>query len=317
MTRYLTRRLAISILVVIGISVIVFVLLHVIAGPPGRVVLGPRASAAAVQAFNRDHGFDRALAVQYVDYARGLLHGDLGYSYKLNASVTTLLRQNAGRSAMLSLAGLIVALLIAVPLGIYQAVKRNKAIDHVATAATFALYATPQFLLGLLLIAVFSQFWHIFPAQAAQSHSAFVVFTDPKAMALPIVTLAATSIAVFSRYQRSSALDQLAQDYIRVARAKGLSERMVLTRHLLRNACLPLITLIGLSIPALLAGNLIVEFLFNYPGLGLLFLNSLQRQDYPVVLAYTFIGGVLTVLGNLAADAAVSIADPRVDVTGR
>jgi peptide/nickel transport system permease protein len=314
MVGYLVRRLAVSIVVVIGISIAVFVLLHLVEGNPGRAVLGPRASLAAVNAFNRDHGFDRSLTAQYASYIGQLLHGNLGYSYKLNQSVGRLLEQNAGRSAMLSLAALVVALAVAVPLGIAQAVRRNSVTDHVATTVSFTLYSTPQFLLGLVLIALFAQTWHLFPAEAPQSNSSLVVFTDPRAMTLPVFTLAATSLASFSRYQRSATLDQLAQDYIRVARAKGLSEWLVLTRHLLRNACLPVITLIGLSVPLLLAGNLVVESLFNYPGLGLLFLNSLQREDYPVLLAYTLIGGVLTVLGNLAADLALSVADPRIDL---
>ena len=131
-------------------------------------------------------------------------------------------------------------------------------------------------------------------------------------MTLPIVTLAAINVASFSRYMRSSALDNLAQDYIRLARAKGLSQRAVLFRHLLRNACLPIITLVGLSIPNLLAGNLLIEVLFNIQGLGLLFYTALGNQDYNILLAYTVLGGVLTVLGNLMADVAVSVADPRI-----
>jgi peptide/nickel transport system permease protein len=140
----------------------------------------------------------------------------------------------------------------------------------------------------------------------------FQAFTHPAQLTLPIVTLALINVASFSRYMRSSALDNLAQDYIRLARAKGLSERAVLFRHLLRNACLPMITLIGLSIPTLLAGNLLIEVLFNYQGLGFLFYNALGNQDYNVLLAYTILGGILTVLGNLMADIAITVADPRV-----
>jgi len=136
--------------------------------------------------------------------------------------------------------------------------------------------------------------------------------THPLQMTLPIVTLAALTVASFSRYMRSSALDALAQDYIRLARAKGLAERLVLARHLVRNASLPMITLIGLAIPGLLAGNIITETLYNYPGLGLLFYDALQNLDYPVLLAYTLIGGILTVVGNLLADIAVAAADPRI-----
>ncbi|MFE4663593.1 ABC transporter permease [Streptomyces sp. NPDC056716] len=314
MTWYVVRRLAISFLVLLGISAAVFFLLHLVSDSPGRVVLGQRASPEAVADFNQEHGFDRPIVVQYVSYLGQLVQGDLGRSYKLNENVITLLGQNAGRSATLSLAGLVLALLIAVPLGILQAVKRNSLIDRGATAVSYVLYATPSFLLGLILIAVFSQSLPFFPAEASQSRSPWVVLTDPRAMALPVITLAITSVAVFSQYQRSSALDQLGQDYIRVARAKGLPERLILTRHLLRNACLPLITLVGTLVPTLLAGNLIVESLFNYPGLGLLFLNSLQREDYPVLLAYTLMGGVLTVIGNLVADIAVAAADRRIEL---
>ncbi|MER6580159.1 ABC transporter permease [Nonomuraea sp. NPDC001023] len=315
MTWYVVRRLAISVVVLLGISAVVFLLLHLVSDSPGRVVLGQRASPEAVADFNRQHGYDRPVLAQYVGYLGQLARGDLGRSYKLNENVATLLGQNAGRSAMLSAAGLAVALVIAVPLGVLQAVRRNSVADRLLTAVSYVLYATPSFLLGLILIAVFSQALPIFPAEASQSHSPWVVLTDPRAMALPVITLAAASVAVFAQYQRSAALDQLGQDYIRVARAKGLPERLILLRHLLRNACLPLVTLVGTLIPTLLAGNLIVESLFNYPGLGLLFLNSLQREDYPVLLAYTLVGGVLTVAGNFVADLVVAAADRRIELT--
>lgn len=314
MTWYIVKRVGVSVVVLLGISAVVFFLLHIVSESPGRVVLGQRASPDAVADFNRQHGFDRPVVMQYLSYLGQLLHGDLGRSYKLNQDVGTLLWQNAGRSAMLSLAGLVLALLIAMPLGILQAVKRNSVVDRATTGLAYVLYATPSFLLGLVLIAVFSQQLDLFPAEASQSRSPWVVFTDPRSMALPVITIAVTSVAIFSQYQRSSALDQLGQDYIRVARAKGLPERLVLTRHLLRNACLPLITLVGTMTPLILAGNVIVESLFNYSGLGLLFLNSLQREDYPVLLAYTLIGGVLTVVGNLLADIAVALADRRIEL---
>jgi peptide/nickel transport system permease protein len=313
-TGYLLRRLVVSLVVLLGISAVVFFLLHLVSDSPGRIVLGPRASPEAVAAFNHDEGFDRPVVVQYLTYLGQLVHGDLGRSYKLNEDVGTLLQRNAGRSAMLSLAGLLVALIVAVPLGILQAIRRNTVFDRVATGLAYVLYATPAFLLGLLLIAVFSQGLDLFPAEASQSSSPWVVFTEPRSMALPVLTIAATSIAIFSQYQRSAALDQLGQDYIRVARAKGLSEPLVIRRHLLRNASLPTITLVGTLIPTLLAGNLIVESLFNYSGLGLLFLNSLQREDYPVLLAYTLVGGVLTVAGNFVADVAVALADRRIEL---
>lgn len=312
MTGYLARRVATSIVVIIGISILVFALLHVISSSPGRAVLGLRASAASVAAFDRVHGYDRPLVLQYFSYVNDLLHGNLGYSYKLNQSVSALLGENAARSALLSGVALVLAILIAIPLGIFQAVKRNSVADNTLTAAAFTTYSMPTFFLGLVLIAVFSLSLGWFPTEASQSPSVLGVISNPVSMVLPVATLTAVSVAAFSRYMRSSSLDNLAQDYIKLARAKGLRESRVLSRHLLRNASLPIVTLVGLSIPALLAGNLVTETVFNYPGLGLLFFNSLQNEDYPVLLAYSLISGVLTVVGNLIADLALAAADPRI-----
>lgn len=311
---FVIRRVLVSLAVLVGISLVVFLLLHLISDSPGRAVLGQQATQAAVDAFNREHGYDRPVLVQYLDYLLQLLRGDLGRSYKLNEDVGVLLLQNAPRSAMLSLAGLVLALVIAIPLGILQAVRRGRFVDRAATSVSYLLYATPSFLIALVLIGLFSQTIPLFPAEASQSTSPWVVFTDTRAMALPLITLAVTNVVVFAQYQRSSALEQLGMDYIKVARAKGASERVVLTRHLLRNAVTPIITLVGVLIPTLLAGNLIVEAVFNYPGLGLLFLNSLHREDYPVLLAYTLIGGALTVIGNFVADLVVARADRRIEL---
>ncbi len=312
MAGYLLRRIGVSVVVVLGISMLVFLLLHTISSSPARAVLGVQATPEAVAAFNRENGYDRAVPVQYANYLGDLLHGDLGYSYKLNQSVGALLAQNIGRSALLTAVALFLAVAIAVPLGIAQAVKRNTAIDNALTAVAFTLYSIPVFFLALVLIAVFSLNLEIFPSQGSQADTVLGVLREPVSMVLPIATLTAVSVAAFSRYMRSSALDNLAQDYIKVARSKGLSEGQVISRHLVRNSCLPVITLVGLSLPALLAGNLIVETVFNYPGLGLLFFNSLQREDYPVLLAYSLIVGILTVVGNLVADLALAVTDPRI-----
>jgi len=311
MVGYLVRRIGVSVIVVLGISILVF-LLHTISSSPGRAVLGVQATPQAVAAFDHANGYDRAVPLQYLSYLGNLLHGNLGYSYKLNQSVGALLQQNVGRSAVLTAIALFLAVVIAIPLGIAQAVKRNTAIDNVLTATAFTLYSIPVFFLALVLIAVFALDLNVFPSQASQADTVLGVLRDPASMVLPIATLTAVSVAAFSRYMRSSPLDNLAQDYIKVARAKGLSERQVISRHLVRNSCLPVITLVGLSLPALLAGNLIVETVFNYPGLGLLFFNSLQKEDYPVLLAYSLIVGVLTVVGNLVADLALAVTDPRI-----
>jgi peptide/nickel transport system permease protein len=312
LSAYLVRRFGTSVIILIGISIFMFVLLRAVFPSPAIIVLGPKASPLAVKIWNQQNGFSEPLIIQYWHYMDGVVHGNLGYSYKLNQSVAALLGERWARSAYLSGAGLLLAILIAVPLGIYQAVKRNSFGDQAITSVAFTAYAMPDFLLYLIAIQIFALSFHVFSFEASQSTSIVTVIGDWHDMTLPIVCLTLLVLAGYSRYMRGSAMETLAQDYIKTARAKGLPERLVLWRHLVRNACLPMITLIGLSIPALLAGNLIAEFVFNYDGLGLLFYSSLSNEDYPVLIAYTLIGAVLTVVGNLVADIALTVADPRI-----
>jgi peptide/nickel transport system permease protein len=312
MITYLARRLVTSIIVVIGVSIFIFVLLHAAYPSPARDVLGLHATSGQIAAWNKAYGYDDPIIVQYLHYINNCLHGNLGYSYADNQTVVALLKERAPRSIYLSGISLLLAILIALPLGIFQAVKRSSIGDNVATSAAFILYSMPVFFLGLILIQVFALTFPIFNFEASQSNSLWVIMGDWHSMTLPIVTITAVTVASFSRYMRSSSMDVLAQDYIKVSRAKGLPERLVLTRHLVRNASLPMVTLIGLSLPLLLAGNLLTESLFNFDGLGLLFFQSLLKVDYPVMLAYTLAGAILVVVGNLIADLALTVADPRI-----
>ena len=312
MTAYLLRRLGTSLIVLIGISIFVYLMLHAIFPSPARVVLGLRANNAQIDAWNKANGYDRPVIEQYLSYMNGLIHGNLGYSFADNQTVASLFQERVARSAYLSGMALLLAILIALPLGIFQAVKRNSLGDNALTSAAFILYSMPSFFLGLILIQVFAISFPLLSFEASQSTSIWVVMGNWRAMLLPILTLSLITVALYSRYMRSSSIDVLAQDYIKVARAKGLPERLVLTRHMVRNASLPMVTLVGLSLPGLLAGNLITESLFNYQGLGLLFFNSLGKEDYPVLLAYTLVGAIFVVLGNLVADIALTVADPRI-----
>ena len=312
MTAYLLRRLGTSIIVLIGISIFIYLLLHAIYPSPARAVLGLKANNAQIAAWNQENGFSRPVIEQYLSYMNGLLHGNVGYSYADNQTVASLFAERLARSIYLSGISLLFAIIIALPLGIFQAAKRNSLGDSVATSAAFILYSMPVFALGLILIQVFALSFPLFNFEASQSTSIWTVVGDWHSMFLPVLTLTLITVALFSRYMRSSSIDVLAQDYIKVARAKGLPERLVLLRHLVRNASLPMITLVGLTLPFLLAGNLIVEYLFNFQGLGLLFFNSLGKEDYPVLLAYTLLGAVFVVLGNFVADIALTVADPRI-----
>jgi peptide/nickel transport system permease protein len=312
MSAYLIRRFGTSVIVLVGISIFIYLLLHLVFPTPAIVVLGPKASPLAIHQWNEQNGFDGPVIVQYLHYINQLLHGNLGYSYKLNQSVGALFSERWVRSAYLSGFALVLSVLLAVPLGIYQAVKRNSVGDNIVTSITFTAYAMPDFLLYLVAIQIFALSFSIFGFEASQSNSLVTIVADWRDMTLQILCMTLLVLAGYSRYMRSSALETLAQDYIKVARAKGLPERLVLFRHLVRNAMLPMLTLIGLSIPGLLAGNLIAEEVFNFDGLGLLFYDSLSNEDYSVLLAYTLIGAVLTVLGNLLADIALTVADPRI-----
>jgi peptide/nickel transport system permease protein len=312
---YLLRRTAQAFAVVLIVSVIVFVLLHQLPGGPARAVLGNRATPLEITQFNRDNGLDRPVPVQYLDYLRRWLTGDFGFSYKLNQPVGALLGQRLPKTLVLNALALVFTVAVAVPIGIYQAVRRNRLFDYMATGLAFICYAAPTFYLGLLLVLVFAQELNVLPPEAPQSDGVLPIFADFRGMILPIITLALLGIAGFSRYMRSAVLDNLTQDYVRTARSKGCSSTRVLWRHVLRNALIPVATLIGLSLPALFAGALVTESIFNFPGMGLLFWQAAQTSDYPVELGVVLVTAVATVLGNLLADVSYALLDPRVRYT--
>jgi peptide/nickel transport system permease protein len=205
-------------------------------------------------------------------------------------------------------------LLVAIPLGLYQAVRRSRADDYVVTTVTFVLYSTPAFWLALILIDLFAIKSHVFPAEAPQGDFSQVL-SDPSGLVLPVATIALVSIAAFSRYVRSSVLDELAQDYVRMVRSQGAGRRRLLFGHVLRNSLSPVVTLLGLSLPFILSGTLISEQVFNFPGVGLLFFNAANQQDYPVLLGVVLVVGVATVAGSLLADVTYALLDPRVRYT--
>jgi peptide/nickel transport system permease protein len=312
MTRLLVYRLLHSLVVIVGVTIIAFLLLHHLPGGPARSILGAKATPVAIAAFNKEYGLDASLPVQYLRYVDLLLHGNLGYSYKLNISVDSLLSLDLPKTFFLVGISFLIAAVIAVPLGIVQAIRRNRLVDHSLTGVSFLLYSMPTFWLALLLIDLLSARFRIFPPEAPQGTTLGQVITDPFALVLPVLTLVLVNFALFSRYIRASAIESLAQDYIKVARSKGLPEHKILWSHVLRNSMLPIVTLLGLSLPWLFTAGLVIEQIFNYPGTGLLFFTSAQSQDYPVELGITIVIALTTVLGNLLADLAYAVLDPRI-----
>ena len=312
MTGYILRRIGQAVIVLLGVTILVFILQHLLPGSIARAIIGPRASAAQLAAFNREYGLDRALPVQYFSFLNQVVHGNLGYSFKQNTSVDAIVLHDLPNDILLVGTSLVLALLIAIPLGIAQAVRRNKLTDYTATGVSFLLYSMPSYLLGLLLISVFAVNLRLLPAEVPQEPTITGVLSDPAGLVLPIATLTLVTCALFSRYMRSSAIESLAQDYIRTARAKGLGQFAILSRHLLRNSLIPVVTLVGISLPGILTFGLIVEELFNFPGIGLAYFNAAVNGDYPVVFGVTVLVALATVAGNLFADVAYAILDPRV-----
>ncbi len=312
MIGFIIRRLGQAVVVTLGVVTITFLLLHMLPGSLARDIIGNRATPQAVAGFNREYGLNRPIWYQYWVFIDKLLHGNLGYSFVANRTVDSLVASELPRDLVLGGLSLVFALAIAIPVGVAQAVRRNGLVDYAGTGFSFLLYSMPQYAVALILIQLLAITFHVFPAEAPQSPSILGLFAHPSGLVLPVASLTLVTFAQFSRYMRSSAIDTLAQDYMRTARAKGLPERLVLWRHLLRNSLITVITLVGLSIPYIITGTLIIEQVFNFPGLGLEYFTATLRDDYPVMLGVTVLVGMITVVGNLVADIGYALLDPRI-----
>ena len=313
MIGFLIRRLLQAVIVLLLVTMITFILLRAIPGNVAIAILGPTAyrNPQTIAQFDATYGFNKPWFGQYFLWLGHLVRGNLGYSWKLNQSVASLLGSHLPKTIILVGISTIIALLVAIPIGVWQAVRRNKAVDYTFTGISFLFYAAPSFFVGTVLIMIFADQLHIFGAEGPQG-GLVSDFTDWKDLTLPVATLALITFALFSRYMRSSTLDNITEDYVRTARAKGASERRVLIRHVLRNSLIPIATLIGLNLPLIVSGALITESVFNYPGMGYLFYQAAQQQDYPTLLGVLVVVAIATVAGSLLADIAYAVLDPRV-----
>ena len=312
MVGFLIRRVGQSIFVLFIVTASTLGLVHLFPGGPVRALLGTRASPSLVNYYNNLYGFDKPFYEQYLKWVGQLLHGNLGFSDKLNLSVANLMAQDLPKTAILAILGFLVALLFGIPLGVYQAVRRNSVSDYVLTGVSFLGYSTPTFFLGLVLVDWFAVDSRLFPPFAPQTSSLLGVLGDPHALVLPVFTYAFGFYAIWSRYMRSSVLDNLVQDYVRTARAKGASERRVIWGHVFRNSLVSIVTLLGLSLPALVGGAILIEVVFNFPGMGLAFYQAALNNDFNVLLGFTVIATTATIVGNLLADIGYGLLDPRV-----
>jgi peptide/nickel transport system permease protein len=309
---FLIRRTGQALIVLFLVTAATLALVHLFPGGPIHALLGLRATPQQIAYYNHLYGFDQPFWVQYIKWVNQILHGNLGFSVKLNQSVSSLIAQDLPKTIVLVGLGTLVSLIFGIPLGVYQAVRRNSFGDYVLTGVSFLGYATPTFFFGLLLVSWFSVDLHWFPPFAPQGSNVREILSDPRALVLPVVAYAFLLYALWSRYMRSSVLDNLVQDYVRTARAKGASERRVIWGHVFRNSLVSIVTLLGLSVPTLVAGAIVLEVVFNYPGMGLAFYQAALNVDYEVLLGFTLLATIATVLGNLLADIGYAVLDPRV-----
>jgi ABC-type dipeptide/oligopeptide/nickel transport system permease component len=300
------RQIAQAAIVLLNVSLVVFVLVRIVPGDPARLMLGMEASEEEVKAARTQFGFDRPLPVQYLQFVGGALRGDLGLSVRFRRPVVDLLRESFPATLELALAASAIAVVLAVPAGIYAAVHRDGALDRLLMAAALIGQAMPIFWLGIMLITVFSVRLGWLPTSGRGSLAQLV---------MPSVTLSTYVMALLARLTRSNMLDVLREQYVRTARAKGLREIVIVHKHALMSAALPIVTVLGLQVGALLSGAVVTETVFNWPGIGTLALRAIQQRDYPVVQGVVLGSAVLFVVINGTVDLAYRYLDPRVRLT--
>lgn len=311
MLAYLTRRLLALIPVLLVVAVVVFLLVHLTPGDPARVLAGEDATPQQIQQLRQEMGLDRPLPVQFVSWmARGLT-GDLGRSLFNRLPVGQLIRQHVGPTLMLASAAIAVSLCVGLPVGVISAVFRNSWLDQASLALAMLGAAVPTFWLGLALIVAFAVNLGWLPAAGFRPLTEGVL-RSLSYLVLPSLTLGVPNSALIIRFVRSSLLDVIANDYVRTARAKGLGERTVIFRHALRNALVPILTVIGLTFAALMGGAVVTETVFAIPGVGQLVVSSVLRRDYPVIQGVTLTVATTYVIINLLVDLLYFVVDPRV-----
>jgi ABC-type dipeptide/oligopeptide/nickel transport system permease component len=300
---YLVRRLVLTVPVLLGVATLVFALIHLVPGDPAEAMLGESAPAADLADLREKLGLDEPLLVQYGHFLRGLIQGDLGTSFRYNTPVASEIGQRLGRTAQLALVAMAVSVVIAVPLGILGALYRGRAIDQAAMAVSLAGIAMPNFWLGPLLAIIFAVELGWLPVSGTGSWRHLV---------LPALTLGAALAAIVARMTRASLVEELGELYVLAARARGVSRGRAVIRHALRNSLIPVVTILGLQLGAVLTGTIITETIFSWPGVGRLLIQAINFRDYPLVQGCILFIAVTYVLMNLLVDVTYAWLDPRI-----
>jgi peptide/nickel transport system permease protein len=311
MTRYLLRRLGQAVVVLFGVSIAVFSIIHLVPGDPVRLALGTRFDQETYDALVARAGLDDPLVVQYANWLAGALTGDLGVSFRSGQPVTEIILERLPATVSLACGAIVVALVIALPLGLVSALRPRSAVDYVATFVSQAGISIPDFWLAIVAILVFALTLGWLPS------SGYVGLTDDpvewaRHLILPSVVVGTVSGAILTRFVRSSALEALGQDYTRTAHAKGLPPRLVINRHVLRNALVPVITVTGIQLAYLLSGVVVVEVVFAWNGLGQLALQAVETRDYPLLQGAVLLFALFFLVVNLAVDLIYAVVDPRI-----
>lgn len=303
---FLLRRFTGFCTVIFGVLLLTFLLIHLVPGDPVEVMLGESASMADREALRAELGLNQSLLQQFGSYLSKLVHGDFGHSIHTKAPIVDLIKIRYPATVRLALLSLLIGLVTGIPLGVYAALKANHWQDFVVTLVSVRLSAMPAFWLGPVLMLIFAVWLGWLPVSGMESNTSII---------LPAVTLGFGLSAILTRMTRTSLLEVLNDDYIRTARAKGLSERVVILRHALRAALLPIITIVGLQMGSLLAGTVITETIFSWDGIGRLLVESIEKRDYPVTQACVLVVALSYVVVNLCTDILYKLADPRVGTT--
>lgn len=316
MANYLIRRLFWMIFVVFGVSVIVFGLIHLTPGDPAQIMLGPSASMDDVRELQHQLGLDRPVVVQYASWIGRALQGDLGQSIVLRRSVLGEVVDRFGNTALLAGTAILISFTLGIVLGVVSAVRRGSSIDRLVILAATGGLSLPSFWFGLMLIILFSVRLGWLPGTGMTSAvNGGGIIDIAKHLILPSVALAVVPMAVIARYTRSSMLEVLGQDYVRTARAKGMSERIVIGRHVFRNTLVALVTMLGLQVGFLLAGAVYIENVFSWPGIGQMLVDAILKRDFPLVQGGVLLVATVYVVVNLATDLLYAFLDPHIRLT--
>lgn len=313
MTKYILRRLLIAIPVLFGVTVIAYFIMTLAPGDAVDMLVDPGLSPEDIALKKQALGLDQPIFVQYVKWLGQLVQGNLGYSFNNRRPVTERIGERLGPTLTLAFSALFFSYLLAIPIGVLAAVRQYSVWDYIATVFSFLGVSVPSFFFGLLLIYFFALKLDWFPTGGTHTIGASFSLADRLShLILPMTVLSLQNIGAVMRYTRSSMLDVIHQDYIRAARAKGLQERVVMFRHALRNALIPVITLAGLQFPFLLGGAIITEQIFNWPGMGRLAVEAITQRDYPTIMGINLLAAVMVIIGNLLADVMYGVVDPRI-----